>query len=568
MPSVARGAAFKAITVTLIGMRKFFVLVLILIGLLGAGVRGAEPSTSKRPLNILWLTTEDMSPWLACYGDKTAPTPNIDRLAREGVRYTRAYATSPVCAPSRHTLITGLYATQTGAMHMRNGSASKQALQRNPRAYDNIPLYEAVPPAEARCFPEYLRMAGYYATNNVKQDYQFVAPPTVWDESSRRAHYRNREEGQPFFAVFNCTFTHESGAFPEAPRRSDAVKPENVTLPPYYPDTPAVRATVAQTYNNIVGMDQWVGERLAELERDGLLDSTIIFFFSDHGVGLPRGKRNSYDSGLHVPLLVRFPDGHGAGTSDDRLVSFLDFAPTVLSVAGIQPPSYMRGRPFLGRFKAQPHAYVFSSQDRMDETTDMVRSVSDGRYRLIRNHMPTVPHVINSAYRDHIPMMKDIHAMTGENAAPQQWQMVSKRKPAEEFYDSQGDPHQVTNLIDSAEHADRIGALRAALDQWSADHEDLGRIQPESKLVRERVWPPAGKQPATADPRASIKDGLLAIECATEGASIGYRERERGERAWKIYAEPVEIDAAKPFEVVAHRIGYQRSAIVPVAASK
>ena len=567
MAGNAKGdAASGRILVKLTRMRKCITLGLLVIVLLGAVAVGAEPAMSNRPLNILWLTTEDMSPWLGCYGDTTAPTPNIDRLTREGVRYTRAYATSPVCAPARHMLITGLYATQTGAMHMRNGTASKEALQRNPRAYDNIPLYEAVPPPQVRCFPEYLRMAGYYASNNVKQDYQFVAPATVWDESSRRAHYRNRADGQPFFAVFNCTFTHEGQAFDKAPRRSETVKPVDVKLPPYYPDTLAVRATMAQTYNNIVAMDQWVGERLAELERDGLLDSTIIFFFSDHGVGLPRGKRNSYDSGLHVPLLVRFPDSHGAGTSDDRLVSFLDFAPTVLSVAGIQPPAYMAGRPFLGQFKAQPHAYVFSTQDRMDETTDMVRSVSDGRYRLIRNHMPEVPHLINSAYRDHIPMMKDIHAMTGETATPQQWQMVSKRKPAEEFYDSQSDPHQVTNLIDSPEHAERIQALRAALDRWSADHGDLARIQPESKLVRERIWPPDGKQPATAEPHANIKGGVLTIECATEGASIGYRER--GERAWKIYAEPTQVDASTPVEVVAHRIGYRPSAIVPVAAVK
>lgn len=356
-----------------------------------AAAPAQTPAPTTRPLNILWLTFEDSSPWLACYGDKTAPTPNIDRLAREGVRYTHAYATTPVCAPARHTLITGMYATQTGAMHMRNGARSEAGMSRNPDAYGDIPLYEAVPSPAVRCFSEYLRAAGYYATNNVKQDYQFVAPPTAWDASSGRAHYRNRPANQPFFAVFNCTYTHEGQTFPNALKRADVVKPEDVPVPPFYPDTPLVRRNLALTYNNIVAMDGWVGERLAELERDGLLDSTIIFFFSDHGVGLPRGKRNSYDTGLRVPLIVRFPDGAGAGTTDERLVSFLDFAPTVLSLANVKIPDHLRGRPFLGPAKTDPPQYVFSTQDRVDAFIDCVRSVSDGRYRYIRNLMPEKP---------------------------------------------------------------------------------------------------------------------------------------------------------------------------------
>ena len=537
-------------------------------GLLFGTARGADPAatTPAKPLNILWLTVEDMSPWLSAYGDNTAPTPNIDRLAREGVRYTRAYATTPVCAPARHTLITGMYPTETGAMHMRNGSRSKESLSRNRRAYEGIPAYEAVPPPQVRCLPEYLRIAGFYATNNVKQDYQFVAPPTAWDESSRRAHYRNRSAEQPFFAVFNCTFTHESGGFPEARRgpgafdRPDAVKPADVKLPPYYPDTPTVRETVAQTYNNIVAMDEWVGERLAELERDGLLDSTVIFFFSDHGVGLPRGKRNSYDSGLRVPLIVRFPDGSGAGTSDGRLISFLDFAPTVLSLAGIEPPAHLRGHPFLGPFKTDPPNYVFATQDRMDAHTDCVRSVSDGRFRYIRNLMPDKPHLIQSAYRDRIPMMRDIHALRESGkASAEQWQIVSDTKPAEEFYDTQSDPHEVKNVIDLPEHAERIRTMRGALDAWMQQTGDLGLIRPESRMVSEKLWPPSGEQPQTATPRATLNDGLLTIECETQGASIGYRSP--GEAAWRVYTVPVAVarEEAAEVEIVAHRIGFKPS---------
>jgi N-sulfoglucosamine sulfohydrolase len=522
------------------------------------------PATQPKPLNILWLSVEDMSPWLACYGDTTAPTPNIDRLAREGVRYANAFATTPVCAPARHTIITGLYATSTGAMHMRNGSRS--AANRNPRAYEGIPVYEAVPPSEVRCFPEFLRAAGWYATNSAKTDYQFQHPPTAWDESSREAHWRNRQPGQPFFAVFNCNLTHESEAFPNALMRSDAVKPGDVKVPPYYPDTPTVRETLAQTYNNIVAMDAWVGERLAELEKDGLLDSTIIVFFSDHGVGLPRGKRAPYDSGLRVPLIVRFPDGKGAGTTDERLVSFIDWAPTTLSLAGIKPPAYMRGVAFLGPFAGDAPTYAFATADRMDATKDTIRAVTDGRYKYVRNFKPEVGHLPPLAYRDNLAMMRDVEALRASGkATAEQWQVVSTSKPREEFYDTQADPHEVRNAIDAPAHAARITDMRAALERWMTETNDLGLIQPETTLVKEKLWPPDGVQPATADPVPTLLSAgegraTLAVACATDGASIGYRRK--GGRAWSVYVRPVMVEAGAAYEVVAHRIGFRRSAIV------
>ena len=525
-----------------------------------------EPS-QRRPLNVLVLSVEDMSPWLGCYGDTTAPTPNIDRLARDGVRYTSVFATTPVCAPARHTLITGMYATSTGAMHHRNGAPSKAAIERNPESFADVPGYEAVPPPQVRCYPEFLRAAGFYATNNAKEDYQFRAPPTAWDESSHDAHYRNRKPGQPFFAVFNCNFTHEGQAFANSKKRADVIDPAKVKVPPYYPDTPAVRATLAQTYNNIVAMDKWVGEKLAELDKQGLRDSTVVIFFSDHGVGLPRGKRSSYDSGLRVPLIVRFPDRRGARTTDDRLISFLDFAPTMLSLCGVKPPAYMKGRPFLGPHEADPATYVFATQDRMDAVMDTVRSVRDDRYRYVRNLMPQVPHLPRIAYRENIPMMKDLHrlAASGE-ATPEQWQVVSKSKPPEEFYDTYSDPHETRNLIDQEKHQLRIRDMRDALDRWTKENGDLGLVQPETKLLREKIYPPNGEQPRTATPMPSVSGGVLTVTCETEGASIGYRHR--GEPSWKVYTGPVELDAGEPFEVVAHRIGFRRSPIVEVATKR
>ena len=287
---------------------------------LAMALAASSPSSMARGdsrLNILWLTCEDLSPRLGCYGDDTVATPNIDRLAREGVRYTKAFATTGVCGPSRHALITGMYPTSTYALHMRNHARTSALGEIGDPATrefaETRPLYEAVPPPEVHCLTELLRQAGYFCSNNSKQDYQFRAPVTAWDESSKRAHWRRRESGQPFFAVLNATMTHESGIFGEgrSPRRVD---PALVPLPPYYPDIPAVRTDLAKHYDNIAALGHWVGDRLAQLEEDGLLGSTIVFFFSDHGDGLPRGKRWIYDSGTRVPLIVRFPDGRGAGT--------------------------------------------------------------------------------------------------------------------------------------------------------------------------------------------------------------------------------------------------------------
>jgi len=374
--------------------------------------------------------------------------------------------------------------------------------------------------------------------------------------------------------VFNCTFTHEGQAFPKAERRPEAVKPADVKLPPYYPDTPAVRETLAITYNNIAAMDKWVGERLKELEDDGLLDSTVIMFFSDHGVGLPRGKRFMYDSGLRVPLIVRFPDNRSAGTTEQRLVSFIDWAPTILSLVGIRQPAYMRGVPFLGEFVGPPAPLAFATADRMDSNKDMTRAATDGRYKYIKNFHPEVPHMTPVAYRDALVMMKDLYALkTNGRATPQQWQIVSDRKPPEEFYDTKQDPHEVRNLIDDPAHAERIKSMRAALERWREETKDQGEIQPETKLVKEVLWPPDGVQPETAKPQAAFApaaDGnaIMTVQCATDGASIGYRRKGRGRGSWLVYTKPVEVAADEEYELTAHRIGYKPSGAVTTRPSE
>ena len=530
--------------------------------------------TPERP-NILWLVVEDMSPWLACYGDDTVPTPHLDGLAARAGRYVNAFATSPVCAPARSSIITGMYATRIGSMHMRCVNRSQAALDADPHAYDDIPIYQAVPPPFVRAFPEHLRAAGYYCTNRSKTDYQMTVPAATWDASSNRAHWRRRAEGQPFFAVFNHGGTHESRAFPDARRAPEVVTPEAVPLPPIYPDTPAVRDAMARTYNNIARMDGWVGDRLAELEADGLLESTIIFFYSDHGVGLPRGKRSCYDTGTRVPLLIaappRFahllPDDWTAGGPRERVVSFVDFGPTVLSLAGIEPDARLDGTPFLGPYAQPGTGLAFAHADRFDSVYDHARSVTDGRMRYIRNEITDIPHLIANRYRERLPMTADLYALRGRARLGARWQVASTRRPREELYDSALDPWEVHNLAEDPAYAERLGHMRARLDAWIASTDDLGYVRPETALVREHLWPPDGAQPVTADPGLAFvggADGTITIRlsCATPGASIGYRFGDDG--AWRPYRTQLRVVPARvaAFRAQAHRLGFAPSAIV------
>jgi arylsulfatase A-like enzyme len=506
------------------------------------------------PPNVVWLTVEDMSPWIACYGDDTVATPNLDRLAAHSVRYANAFASSPVCAPARSSLITGMYATRIGTMHMRTGKPSAAALEKHPLAYAEIPSYEGVPPEFVRCFPELLRARGYYCTNAAKTDYQFEAPATVWDVSGGKAHWRDRPDGAAFFAVFNHGGTHESQAFPDARRRPAAVAPEDVPIPPLYPDTPAVRDALARTYANIAAMDAWVGQRLDELEEAGLADSTVVFFFSDHGVGLPRGKRSPYDLGTRVPLLVRFPGGRGAGTVEERVVSFVDFGPTVLSLAGIDADPRLDGVPFAGPHTRAGTGLAFTHADRFDGVYDRARAASDGRFRYVRNLATDVPHLIPNAYRERLQMTADLYALreTGIRR-PAQWQVASTSRPEEELYDSHSDPWEVRNLARDPGQRETLARLSDALDAWTASTGDLGLVLPERRMVDEHLWPDL-ERPQTAPPTLAVSGGLVTLSSATAGASLGYRAST--DDAWTVYSVPFAEPAIGSLDVLAHRIGF------------
>lgn len=511
--------------------------------------------------NIVWITVEDMSPRLACYGDSTVPTPNIDRLAAEGVKYSHAFSTYGVCAPSRHTIITGMYPTSTGAMHMRNWKRTSAIADITDPELLNIPTYEAVPPPEVRCFSEILRRAGYYCTNNSKTDYQFRPPESAWDESNKEAHWRNRPNpDMPFFAVFNNTTPHESGVHKQ--RSPIYTDPQIINVPPYYPDTDTVRRDIARHYDNIRAMDEWVGELLSQLEEDNLLDNTIIFFYSDHGDGLPRAKRWVYDSGIHIPLIIRWPDGFDAKTTTERMVSFIDFAPTILSLVNLPIPAYMEGEAFLGDQQAEPRKYIYAFRDRMDPAFETIRAVRGARFKYIRNYRPDLPYIGFLPYRDRAPMMKEILSMIEEGSlGPDQWQFSSRNKPLEELYDLKQDPYEIHNLASNPTYFDKLAELRQMHLKWEEAHNDLGML-PEDEVIK-KLYPPNGEQPTTPIPEIILEENLVSMNCESKGASIVYRFGEQNQ--WLLYTKPFQWKQEAPLEARAVRIGWKPSEIVTKA---
>lgn len=501
--------------------------------------------------NILCVVCEDISSYLGCYGDSAAYTPNLDRLASQGVMFTNFFDVSGVCAPSRAALITGMYPTSFGADNMRTNRRDLPELK-------GCPPYEATPPPEVKCYPEFMRAAGYYCTNNDKEDYQFNAPGTVWDESSRYAHWRNRPGGMNFFSIFNLNRSHESQIWNwlDEPK---SVKSDEVPVPPYYPDTEVVRKDIATLYTNITIMDREVGEILDQLEDDGLMDSTIVIFYSDNGGPMPRGKREILDSGLKVPMIIRFPGALHAGTINDELISFIDIPATILSMAGLDIPEYMHGQAFWGDQRIEPRKYIFAARDRMDGQTDCRRAVRNKEFKYIRNYMPEVGAYQPIKFRLNMPTMREMLRMKEEGTLneDQMYWFRSSKKP-EELYDLENDPYELHNIASDPEYADVLKELRNVHEEWMKEIKDPGPIQ-EKELV-ESMWP-GMVQPVTENPEISIDNGWVSIECSTPGSSIAYQVNGRGynEKHSFLYTLPFEIKDGDFVTAQAFRIGYKPS---------
>jgi len=524
----------------------------------------------EKTLNIVWLSTEDMGPILGSYGVDAIKTPNLDKLAKEGVRYTHAYSTVGVCAPSRFSIITGMYAARLGAQNMRTGDyhnyKTPEEVQHNTyigvrdKTGRNVPEYEVVPPSNIQCFTELLRKEGYYCANNFKCDYQFNAPFTAWDEVSSTVSYKDAPEGKPFFYVRNFMVTHESRIWQHKDEPL-TVKPEDVTVPAYFADIPEVRNDIARKYSNIEEMDRQVGELMTQLEADNLLDNTIIMFWSDHGGNLLRQKRAVGNSGLQVPLIIRYPNKKRAGEVDDRIVSLMDLGPTVISLLNIKPPSHYDGKAFAGNYEEEPRKYAFGSADRFDEVTDMQRSVLDGRYVYIKNFMPQLPLIYRNKYREQIPMNAKLIALNQEKKLKgDAAYMFMETKPREELYDLLNDPYEVHNVADDPIHAERLNKYRKALGDWQLEIGDKG-FTPEHDLV-EMFWPEM-IQPVTDNVSFEhLGNNRLKLITTTEGASIGYQKGDKiGSQHWELYSVPLQINRNEKIVARAIRIGHKASGI-------
>lgn len=529
---------------------------------------------ADRP-NILWISLEDTSPRFGCYGDALARTPNIDKLAEEGTLYRNAFATAGVCSPSRSAVITGMYPTVIGTHHMRTEHTNKFTPE--------LPTpYFAVPPAYVKTFTEYLRAEGYFCTNNFKTDYQFASPLTAWDEDGMEAHWRHREPGQPFFAVFNHILTHESAMWGDQIRKyygsagdlPPVTDPDKVTLPPYIPNTPKSREALAKYYDLIEEADCAVGNLLRQLEEDGLADNTVVILWSDHGEGLPRAKRWPYDAGIHVPLIVRWPGMVKAGEVSDQMVSLIDLGPTVLSIAGATLPYHLQGQPFLGE-QTNPREYVFATRDRYDESYDMVRAVRDKRFKYIRNFYPQNPYLQWIKFSHQHAMFQELWRLelSGQLEGDAQI-MMQFHRPAEELYDCENDPYELCNLAHNPGYREELDRLRTEMNEWRDKYDVWGDV-PEEQMVRQ-MWP-NGAQPQTAAPIfIAINTGNPGIEpashgeydeptaillhSATQGASIAYTTEERAAPRWKLYTGPILLNNGRTvIRAKAVRLGYKDS---------
>lgn len=430
--------------------------------------------------NIIWLNCEDLSPMLGAYGDDYATTPNLDQLAAEGVRYRNAYATAPICAPARSCMVTGIYATSLGTQHLRS------EIQR---------------PAHVKTVQEYLKQAGYFTTNYGKTDYNFDPAGMIdyWSQDLDPWRSRPEEEEKPFFSFFVFGITHEgSGNNLDRYQKSVADLPESLfhnpadaKVPPYYPNTPEFRELWAYYYDCATALDRKVGEIVQNLKDDGLYESTIIIFFSDHGNGLPRYKRWLNNSGLHVPFIVYVPEKYQdliknkPGSENTDLINFSDLLPATLSLAGIEIPDHVQGIPFMGHQVDEPRKYMAGARSRADNMYEVSRSIRDDRFFYVRHYMPHMPYIQPGyIFSDKKLSFKYLRAMHEDGKLPPESEEMWHPKPVEELYDLQNDPFELNNLMDNPKYLEKMKKLKNAMHQWVADTRDAGFLFEPEMMIR------------------------------------------------------------------------------------
>jgi len=439
--------------------------------------------------NIIWITIEDQSQYLLPFnGNNDINLPNLEKIAQESLIFDNMYATYPVCAPARSSIITGMYPNSIGTHNMRtmsynyykkNGNLGERNEKEKPLG---IPRYSSKLAESIRTFPTILRENGYFTFNKAKGDYNFIISDSTWSEYGTNKKITNADS--PIFAVYNYNVTHESSMW-QRDKEELMVDPNNLKVPPIFPDDSIVRHSLAVNYSNLIEMDNQVGKLVNHLKEEDLYDNSYIFFYSDHGGPFPRHKRAIYETGTKVPFFVKLPKGKKVNVDTGQLLSFVDFAPTVLSIAGIEVPSFLQGKAFLGKHKDDSkREYLFTASDRFDENPDRIRAVRDIKYKYIRNYFPENSHALNVAYRKQMVLMRHLTSLHLRDELSKEhdlWFRVPKLR--EELYDLENDPFELKNLSDNPDYADKLKNLSNVLDGWIQEIDDLGRI-PEEQLYK------------------------------------------------------------------------------------
>jgi arylsulfatase A-like enzyme len=434
-----------------------------------------EKKQLKKP-NVLWLVVEDMSPFLSMYGNQFTKTPTIDEFAKNSIVFKNAFSNGAQCSPARSTLISSIYAPMLATDWHREKRS--------------VPL--------EFYFPKYLKDLGYYCTNNSKRDYNAKnTPKNIWSKSSKKASYVNRKEkNKPFFSIFNYNGTHTKRVATKNTqnRKNRTIALDSVTLPPYLPDVPLIRDDIAWYYDAVNKMDLWVKKKLDELKASGEAENTIVFFYSDHGGCLPRGKAYLYDTGTRVPLIVHFPEKykHLAKTAspsmNEGLVGFIDFAPTVFNILDVEKPDFMMGKPFLGKNLPEPKSEIFLYRANQEQNYIPSRAITDGRYKLIWNFNSAYPNGTRQSYQWQMPSYQGWDYANVKGEVNELQKVFWKPTEAIEFFDTKSDPHEVKNLINSKTHQNKISEMKSKLLNFMKEKKDLG-LYPWSMRKKEGETP-------------------------------------------------------------------------------
>ena len=446
-------------------------------------------SNLEKP-NIIWITIEDQSQYLLPFnGNDDISLPNLQKIADESLIFENMYSVYPVCAPARSAIITGMYPNSIGTHNMRtmaysyykkNGNFGER--NENEKVL-GIPRYSSKLAESIKTFPSILRENGYFTYNKDKGDYNFIISDSTWSEYGTNEKITKADS--PIFAVYNYNVTHESSMW-QRDKEPLMVDPKDLKIiPPIFPDDSIVRHSLAVNYSNLIEMDRQVGKLVNQLKEEDLYDDSYIFFYSDHGGPFPRHKRAIYETGTKVPFFVKLPKGKKEKIDTNEFLSFIDFAPTVLSIAGIEVPSFLQGKAFLGKYKDESkREYLFTASDRFDENPDRIRAVRDDKFKYIRNYFPENSHALNVAYRRQMVLMRHLTSLHLQGKLSKEhdlWFRVPKLR--EELYDLENDPFELNNLSEKPEYSNQLNILSKVLDDWIKEIDDLGRI-PEKELYK------------------------------------------------------------------------------------